>query len=214
MGFFKVLAYVAGGVGAVVLAPMTGGGSIAAAIGAMGTTTLAGAAIGGSVGAAAAAVSHNSSAKADSYQKGVRVGTKAGEAIAAAQYEKRIRDLTSRLSEYHDFDKKLIALYAIGLAVAKADGRICDEEKAELDMFVAGCSAGNLPRRIKKTIADLTAEPPSLTQALSFAKDAELPRQDIEDVIHLIALANGTISSKEQLFIERWQRMADKFELV
>lgn len=49
---FKSLAYV----GAVILAPATGGTSIAALIGTMGTTTAAGLAIGAGVGAAAAAV--------------------------------------------------------------------------------------------------------------------------------------------------------------
>jgi hypothetical protein len=53
---FKSLAYVAAGVGAVILAPATGGTSIAALIGTMGTTTAAGLAIGAGVGAAAAAV--------------------------------------------------------------------------------------------------------------------------------------------------------------
>jgi hypothetical protein len=52
----KSLAYVAAGVGAVILAPATGGTSIAALIGAMGTTTAAGLAIGAGVGATAAAV--------------------------------------------------------------------------------------------------------------------------------------------------------------
>jgi hypothetical protein len=53
---FKSLAYVAAGVGAVILAPATGGTSIAALIGAMGTTTATGLAIGAGVGVAAAAV--------------------------------------------------------------------------------------------------------------------------------------------------------------
>jgi hypothetical protein len=56
MGFFKCLAYVAGGVGAVILAPVTGGGSLALAIGALGTTTVAGAVIGAGIGATAAAI--------------------------------------------------------------------------------------------------------------------------------------------------------------
>lgn len=53
---FKSLAYIAAGVGAVILAPATGGTSIAALIGTMGTTTAGGLAIGAGVGAAAAAL--------------------------------------------------------------------------------------------------------------------------------------------------------------
>ncbi len=56
MSFVKSLAYVAAGVGAVVLAPVTGGSSLAVLIGTMGTTTALGAALGISLGATAAAV--------------------------------------------------------------------------------------------------------------------------------------------------------------
>lgn len=57
MSIVKSLAYIAAGVGAVVLAPVTGGSSLALAIGAMGTTTAAGAALGIGIGATAAAAS-------------------------------------------------------------------------------------------------------------------------------------------------------------
>lgn len=56
MSIVKSLAYIAAGVGAVVLAPVTGGSSLAIAIGAMGATTAAGAALGVGIGATAAAV--------------------------------------------------------------------------------------------------------------------------------------------------------------
>ena len=86
MGFFKCLGYVAAGVGAVVLAPATGGSSIALAIGALGTTTAAGAAIGVGLGATAAAVDHavtsNNEAKENAYRRGVSEGKRAGEQAA------------------------------------------------------------------------------------------------------------------------------------
>lgn len=65
MSFVKSLAYVAAGVGAVILAPVTGGSSLALAIGALGTTTALGAAIGVGVGATAAAIDMGVSKKLD-----------------------------------------------------------------------------------------------------------------------------------------------------
>jgi uncharacterized tellurite resistance protein B-like protein len=214
MGFFKCLAYVAGGVGAVVLAPMTGGSSLALAIGAMGTTTAAGVAIGAGIGATAAAIDHAATAKDEAYIQGVAEGTKAGERSAQQKYEKKVSELTQRLISYHDTDSKLVAMYAIGLAVANADGNICNEEREELDAFICGCMAGKLPSHIKKTIADLSAKPPTLKRAIEFARNVSLPKQDIDDIIDIVANADGQVVPKEQVFIEKWQQMSEQYEFA
>jgi len=212
MGFFKCLAYVAGGVGAVVLAPMTGGSSLAVAIGALGTTTAAGAAIGAGVGAAAAAIDHASSSREEAYQQGIEVGTKAGEAIAQTKYEKKVAAMAKRLQGYQDFDKKLVAMYAIGLSVANADGVICAEEREELDMFVAGCGSAHLSAAVKERIQKLTDRPPTLPQALQYARRAQLPKRDINDIIDVIANADGVVNPHEEKFIARWKSMASTYE--
>ena len=212
MGFFKCLAYVAGGVGAVVLAPMTGGGSLAIAIGALGTTTVAGAAIGASIGVAAAAIDHASSSSSDAYQSGRAEGAKAGERAAQAKYEARMNELIGRLQAYHDFDDKLVGMYAIGLAVANADGVICADERRELDQFVAGCMSAALPAPVTAVIARLTDKPPTLVQALKYAKKAQLPKQDIDDIVDLIANADGSVNPHEAAFIARWQAMSSEYE--
>lgn len=214
MGFFKCLAYVAGGVGAVVLAPVTGGGSLALAIGALGTTTIAGAAIGAGIGATAAAIDHSMSAKEDAYSRGAAVGAKAGERVAQEKYESKISDLTQRLLSYHDTDLKLVGMYAVGLAVANADGEICEEEREELDSFVSGCMAGHLPAHIKATIASLSKAPPTLKRAREFATEAQLPKQDIDDIIDLIAHSDGELHLKEKSFIKRWEKMSLEYEIA
>ena len=56
MGFWSTLGWVAAGVGAVAVAPMTGGGSIAALVGATGTLTAGGAALGAATGATVASL--------------------------------------------------------------------------------------------------------------------------------------------------------------
>ncbi|MGJ9420760.1 TerB family tellurite resistance protein [Massilia sp. CMS3.1] len=212
MGFFKCLAYVAGGVGAIVLAPVTGGSSLALAIGAMGTTTAAGAAIGAGLGAAAAAADHASSSKDKAYKQGVTEGSKAGERAAQQKYEAKIAALAERLQSYQDFDKKLVAMYAIGLAVANADGFICEEERSELDQFVAGCMSGHLPEKVTERIEKLTAKPPTLPQALQYAKRASLPKKDIDDIIDIIAHADGSVNTHEQQFIARWKASATDYQ--
>lgn len=211
MGFFKCLAYVGCGIGAVVLAPVTGGGSLAVAIGAMGTTTLAGAAIGAGVGATAAAVAHSVEGKEKAYTKGVKEGTRAGEYIASQQYEKKISQLGERFKRYQDADFKLVSMYALGLATANADGHICNEEQEELDAFVSGCMAGYLPDHIKATIGDLSKNPPTLEVAVEYAKKAGLSKEDITDIIDIVAGADGSVTYFEDQFIDRWKLMSQQY---
>lgn len=218
MGFFKCLGYVAAGVGAVVLAPATGGSSIALAIGALGTTTAAGAAIGVGIGATAAAVDHavtsREEVREESYRQGVAAGNKAGEAAAKEKYQSRINDLVERLKQYLDTDQKLIGLYAVGLSVANSDGVICEEETLELEAFVSGCMASHMPPHFKEIIAELKASPPTFEQAINFARKARLSKQDIDDVVDVVANADGHISFSEEIFIDKWKRMAVSYEFA
>jgi tellurite resistance protein len=192
MGFFKCLAYMAG---AALLAPVTGGASLAVAVGAA-----------GAIGAA------SGNGKKAAYQRGVAEGTKAGELVAQKKYEAKIAALTKRLQDYQNFDKKLVALYAIGLAVANADGEICEEERDELNQFVAGCMAGQLPAKVVERIAKLTEKPPTLAQALGYAKRATLPKRDIDDVIDVMIHADGVVNTHEESFIARWKTMSPIYE--
>jgi len=218
MGFFKCLGYVAAGVGAVVLAPATGGSSLALAIGALGTTTAAGAAIGLGVGATAAAIDHgitsSNDAKAEGIRQGRAEGYKAGEYASNQKYEAKIATLTERLKGYHDADQKLIGLFAVGLAMAQADGIICKEEEEELDAFVSGCMSSYRPQAVKDTISQLRASPPSLERALEFARNARLPKRDIDDVMDIVAQADGNISISEEMFIYRWKNMSDSYDFA
>ena len=215
MGFFKCLLYVAGGVGAVVLAPVTGGSSIALAIGAMGTTTAAGAAIGAGVGAAAAAIDHHAhEVVEDAYKRGQEEGTKAGEQNASKKYEEKMAKLINRLKNYHDFDEKLVGMYAVGLAIANSDGFISEEELDDLNAFVIGASASNLPFEIKESIGKLKNKPPTLEKAIEFARKAKLSKQDINDIIDLIANADGYVSSEEKQFISRWESISQQYSFA
>ena len=137
-----------------------------------------------------------------------REGIKAGEASAAQKYEEKVSQLSKRLHGYHDFEEKLLGLYAIGLAVANADGVICKEEEDELEAFVGGCAASGFPEALKETIKQLKTSPPTIESALNFASKSKLPKRDIDDVIDIIAMADGSISSREQVFIDRWKELS------
>lgn len=139
-------------------------------------------------------------------------GRKAGETAAAQKYQKKVFDLTERLRGYHNFDKTVVGLYAIGLATANADGHIADEEVSEINEFVAGCTSGKLPAGVKKTISELRKAPPSLEQAVEFARNAGLSKRDIQDVIDLVVIADDEYCQHEKKFVAAWKQMAKQFE--
>ena len=141
-------------------------------------------------------------------------GKKAGEAVAAEKYEAKVKDLVNRLQSYHNFDEKVLGFYAVGLAISNADGHISDDELKEIEGFVTGCLSNSLPQHIKDTITSLRANPPSLERAIKFARDAEVPRQDIDDVISLVAMADDQISYCEQKFIDNWKAMSKSYAFV
>jgi len=216
MGFWKIMGGIALGVGAVAAAPFTGGGSIlgAASLAASlaGAGTVATAVGAGVVGAVAGAAMGDDPDEIEREKKRAREeGVKAGEACATEKYEMKLRELLNRLHSYHNFDEKLVGLYAIGLAIANADGDISHDEIDEIDGFVAGCVSGNLPEHIKETIQQLKKSPPSLESAIEFARKSRLAKIDIDDVISIVAEADNNISYSEQVFIDRWNSMSNSY---
>lgn len=211
MGVLKYVGCAVAGIGAVVLAPMTGGGSIALAIGAMGTTTAAGALIGGAVGAAAAGI-HDAATSDDSYQRGVAAGTQAGEYAAQKKYESKVAFLAERLEGYHDYENKLVALYALALAATKAGGANCADKREEFDQYIAGCGADKLPAHIVARIEKLATKPPTLLQALQIAKRANLPKESVDEIIDYFLVIDDEASMAEEKFLAQWAERSAKYE--
>lgn len=211
MSFLKILAGAAIGVGAIAAAPFTGGGSVLGAATLMtslaGAGTVAAAAGAGIAGAAAgAAIDSNEKEKLKARdKKNVETGIKCGEAIAAKKYEKKIIALTKRLNEYKDFERNIVGLFAIGIAVANSDGKICEEEINTLDLFISGVSKIKLPAHIRIEVRKLRNNPPSIEEAIKKAKEYGCRKQDIDDVINIMVEADEIITPEEEVFIQRWK---------
>ncbi|MBS0349131.1 MAG: TerB family tellurite resistance protein [Proteobacteria bacterium] len=141
-------------------------------------------------------------------------GRKTAEAAAAKKYEQKVTQLTERLKGYHDFDKTVLALYAIGLATANADGHISKDELDEIDAFVSGWASEILPQHIREAINELREAPPTLAHAVAFAREANLKKADVQDVMDIVSLADGTICEYEKKFIAQWEQMAKELELA
>lgn len=193
MGFWKVLGGVAAGVGTVAALPAAG-------------PILAGAAIAGAAGAAASAV----------YGEEKSEARRSGERTATAKYEKKVQKLLAKLKEAEPIlqdDKSyfqlLIALFAVGMATASADGDISDEERVDLEEFTAGIGHSHLPPHVKGMITSLKNNPPNFNTAVNHVSKLEnVDLSLFESVIEVISASDGKVSEEETALLSAFRKAA------
>ena len=98
--------------------------------------------------------------------------------------------------------KLLIAMTAVGIAAASADGEIADAERDEIERFVAGVLASTFPPSVKDLVESIYSSPPSFREALSryVAPIMDEPYFDwelIEEVIAIVTEADGMVHPAE-----------------
>ncbi|CAE6879551.1 TerB family tellurite resistance protein [Vibrio parahaemolyticus] len=208
MSFWKTAGWVAAGIGAVVAAPVTGGGSVAALIGAAGTTTAAGVAVGAAAGLAGSALTD------DSEDKARAEGRNQGRAENAAKVNKlktALEKQEKHFGAHKDYEDYLVALTTVGMACAACDGHIDPVEREDIDLFVAGIAGTKLPDSVKNRIQEVTKSTPSFNTAYEaakpFMKTAE-DKQNFIDVIESTIYADGDVHEREERFLDAWKTRA------
>jgi tellurite resistance protein len=199
MGFWKVLGGVAAGVGVMVALPVAGPIGAVTAIG-----SAVGAGLGGLAGAAASAIDENEKSDA----------RRSGEQAATAKYEKKVQKLVTALQEaeakLHDdksYFQLLIALFAVGMATASADGHVSDEELADLEEFTAGISHSSLPPHVKGMITRMKNNPPNLNTAMKHVSKLEnVDLSLFEAVIEVISASDGKVSEEETALLSAFRK--------
>ncbi|MGR5461256.1 tellurite resistance TerB family protein [Vibrio alfacsensis] len=205
MSFWKTAGWIAAGIGAVVAAPVTGGGSVAALIGAAGTTTAAGVAIGAAAGLAGSALTDNTADNARAE------GRNQGRAEKAKEVEKlkvALEQQERHFSSHKDYENYLVALTSVGMACAYCDGYVSKIERSEIQEFVAGIASSKLPESVKKRIEEITNSKISLNTAFELAKPFMKTAEDKQvfvNVIQSTIYADDRVSEKEEKFLEAWK---------
>ncbi|GAB6081918.1 hypothetical protein JCM30471_08320 [Desulfuromonas carbonis] len=198
MGFWKVLGGVAAGVGAIVALPVAGP---------IGAVTAVGALVGGSIGGIGGAIA---SAVDEEEKKEIRRETErthtAEESIKVKKLVAALEEAEKRLKADRDYFNLLIALFAVGIAVASCDECIDPEEMEEIEEFVAGIGHANLPPHVKGMITKLKNNPPNFNTAMKHVEKVDRDSWGLfGDVIDLISRADGTVCKEEVAFKQAWQ---------
>ena len=138
-----------------------------------------------------------------------REGALAAHAEDAAKMKKMedaMMRINNSLHEANDHYQLIIALSAIGMATANADGVVSQSEIDDMDEFISGISKTGLPEAVKSKLLAMRNNPPSFAQAVQEVK--KLPHYnpaDFRDVIELVSASDGCISSEERKLLQQWE---------
>lgn len=217
MSFWKILGGAALGVGAVAAAPFTGGGSL------LGAATLAGSLAGagaiaagaGTVGAAAGAAysSHEAKKAQKQKQNDFNAGKRQAETENAIAMEKLKQEIINLLNENVQREQFIICSFAVGICCANADGNICDNEKEELEILVAGIGMSDtLAKTTKDKIEEMYITPPNLNSVWALINEHGLNEKKHLDIynqiINYIVEVDGNKCDSEKEFIDAWNSLA------
>lgn len=199
MGLFKILGGAAMGVAVIAALPIAG---------AVGTVALTG-------GLAAAAAGGIAGAVANEMDDTEEVAERRGERKATAEYDKEFEKL---VSNFHDVEKRLnengnyfdgiVAMSAVGIACANSDGNIADEERQDIEEFIAGVSHNELPTNIKEKIENMWVNPPSVNTAFELANNLGLDSLELfSEIIEITIHADGDVHDDELVFQQAWNSL-------
>ncbi|MGL5124817.1 MAG: TerB family tellurite resistance protein [Fusobacteriaceae bacterium] len=193
MSFFKILGGIAAGVGCVVAAPV---------FGAVGAVTAVGAAVGAGVGALAGGIA----ARVESDEKEViktnahKEGVFAGENAIKVKFSEKLNTVKKR-------DELLLAMTAMGIAMANANGVIEEEELLEIQTFT-GVIENNVvfPQELKDAVSKIIQEKPNFRTAIQYAKQIDKESYElITQLLETVAYADGTLDLEEKAILDKWE---------
>ena len=206
MGYIMILSGAAIGVGAIAAAPFTGGGSI------LGAATLASSLAGaGTIAAASGAgVAGAVTGKYISDKEAKKIQTELDTEKVKHELEKQemISKMDQVLKDTTKFYEYVIAMHAIGLATANADGHLSNEESEEIEEFISGIMSSKLPVNVKNQIRVMAENPPSLPTAYELLKRVDMTEKgwrDVDDLIEIVIQADGYVDERESELKKSWQ---------
>lgn len=216
MGLFKCLLWAAGGVGAVVLAPATGGGSLAVLVGAAGTTTLAGAGIGAAGGLAVKAVINEITDEREekiSYYRTEAEINKAGWQQSEMKRQEEAEKHKEEMSRMNYSLEKLAEKY--GNAIEELRKNRFTIEEAELMFTLAAaaaqadgvCSEDEL-KAATSAISLLCAQP---DEALTIGEEIFKSKVSVEDAIRKIRTLSNISAIRRLGFVMNVVVYADDY---
>ncbi len=145
-------------------------------------------------------------------ERGYRAGERAATAKEKQRVENMVNDLKTAQAKLQS-DKEcwefLIAVYAVGVATACADGNISEEELKDLEEYTAGIMSSKLPPEVKGIIALIKSNPPSFSTAMTYVKKVGgIDLKLFENVIMLVSASDGRVAEEETALLAAFRKAA------
>jgi uncharacterized membrane protein YebE (DUF533 family) len=140
---------------------------------------------------------------------GKAIYDKSGETKKELQKERaKTAILEGKLSQYNDHQSLTLALFAVGMSAANADGVICESENEAIDIFVGGLPKSKLPKSIQDTMIAYRIDPPNLNTAIAIVEKL-FPNPDWEmfkEFLNIVFNADGAVSHSEKAFLKAFSK--------
>ena len=107
------------------------------------------------------------------------------------------------LEAHKEHTEYLLALTALGVSMARVDGKIDEEEIKTMKEYINGVSGERLPRHIKEKMNDMIENPPTFNEAMEYLDRVEIDRtDDIRNLLVMVMEADDNIDLGETSFLK------------
>ena len=200
MSFWNILGGAALGVVAIAALPIAGPVGAVACVG----SGLAAAGTGAVAGAVKNELDKDD--KKATYEEGKNKG-KAESAAEIDELKNELSNAFNKLETMDEYWNALIAMTAVGVAVAECDGDFSDNEREEISTFVHGMMASSdVPDKVKSKLDDIYNNPPQMVVAFKLAKESKIDMEVFDDIIYIVMHADG-VKKEEEAFVNSWKTL-------
>jgi uncharacterized tellurite resistance protein B-like protein len=120
----------------------------------------------------------------------------------ATAFEATARDLKTN-QDYYDL---VVAMAAVGLACATADGDIHAKEAKHIDEFIDAVDHSKLPEETKEQLAAMRQNPPTLETAAQLVQDLGVSHLRLfDEIITMVTHADEFVHKDEINFAKKWR---------
>lgn len=120
-----------------------------------------------------------------------------------AKYAQKAQKAETALKEHEKHTNLILALSALGCAMANADGKISPEEIVELNEFVGGISSQGYPTHIVKQIEDMISNPPTFNEAMKHLEKVDsIGYPELRNFLVMIMESDDVVHKKEEAFLK------------
>ena len=129
---------------------------------------------------------------------------------SVARVIEAVTDARDTLRSEEAYHRLLVAVFAVGMATANADGEVSPEEREDIKAFVDGIVDSELPPVVKGMVTRLRNHPPTFAAAMRHVSRAEPVDWDLlESVIRVVSRSDGRSTREEEALLQAFRGMRD-----